>query len=88
MKLFKPAVVLVFAASMGGCAVVPAEPVAPPAPVQAPVAPPAPAPAPAATAGVAGIATTGTDRWYKDQYARCYRVDERGDRVYDAARQC
>lgn len=86
MKAFKLLVATGASISLAGCAVVPAEPEAAPAPVAAPAPPPAVI-APQGPA-VPGIATTGTDRWYKDQYGRCYRVDERGDRVYDAARQC
>jgi len=43
----------------------------------------------AVVGGVAGAATAGSgDRWYRDDRGRCYRVDNRGYRVYDRDRRC
>jgi hypothetical protein len=42
----------------------------------------------AAVGAVAGALSSNDRRWYRDQYGRCYYVDDRGDRVYDNDRRC
>jgi hypothetical protein len=45
----------------------------------------------AAVGGVAGGAigaATSQHRWYRDGYGNCYRVDDRGRRIYDYRRRC
>lgn len=42
----------------------------------------------AAVGAVAGALSSNDRRWYRDQYGRCYYVNDRGDRVYDDDRRC
>ena len=43
----------------------------------------------AAVGAVIGAATSNNNqRWYRDQYGRCYYVNDRGDRIYDDRISC
>ena len=42
----------------------------------------------AAVGAVAGAVSSNNRRWYRDEYDRCYYINERGDRVYDNDRRC
>lgn len=41
-----------------------------------------------AGAVVGAVASDDNRRWYRDQYGRCYYVNDRGDRIYDDDRRC